>query len=102
MLAHCSQEMPGLRKLQFVIDDCRWLGKVSIDGTWLGPLKEVRGLGRFDLGSERGWTRMQITGTEHELRFIMCANREKQVLLITRLSEPPILRDFGGWSFGLI
>ncbi len=71
-----AKEMPGLRKLQFVIDDCRWLGKVSIDDAWLGPLKEVRGLGRFDLGTEGGWARMQVTGIEHELRIIMCASRE--------------------------
>ena len=72
-----AKEMPGLRKLQFVIDDCRWLGKVSIDDAWLGPLKEVRGLGRFDLGTEGGRARMQVTGIEHELRIIMCASTEK-------------------------
>lgn len=72
--------MTGLRELQLVLKDCRWFGKSSIDDAWLGPLKEVRGLGRFDLEAEGIWAwmqRTQVTGTEQDLRIIMCANRER-------------------------
>ncbi len=77
-----ANQMPGLRELRFVIDNGRWLHHhVSVDDAWIGPLKEVKGLARFDLGTEGlhlgDPAKMQMVKIERELRMVMCTRGKR-------------------------
>ena len=77
-----ATKMPGLTELRILILNPWWVRRITMDDSWVGPLKEVRGLRSFELDLEPRrdglpgyWDLAEMDDFRKDLKLSMCRAR---------------------------